>query len=302
VAARGFRSVFAQYRATLKAVEVEEVLDLILYRPLAFLVVKLAAPTPVSANHLSLMSLGSGLAAGFFFWQGDRAALLAGAIAYFICNIFDCADGQLARLRNSRSFVGYLLDGSADYLSAIAVYIGIAHGLFVRHEPNGFLWVIVAVGGAVSAGWLCFLLDRKRQEWMCRVYGQRSDPEAEVAGLRRQAAEWRARGTHRVLRFVLGGYLFYRGFWSSLLPPAPPVAGGSDPEGRWARAHLPGLRLAAASGPTLQMTAIIIAGALNQLEVYLWGMILLGNCWGLLVLLTENAAERKLARRLPEVA
>jgi phosphatidylglycerophosphate synthase len=47
---------------------------------------------------------------------------------YILFNILDCSDGQLARIKKNGSPFGRLLDGIADYIAAIAVYVGIAIG------------------------------------------------------------------------------------------------------------------------------------------------------------------------------
>ncbi len=81
----------------LKATEVEEGLDLILYRPLAFGLVKAVQPTPITPNQITFASLIMGLASGYCYWQGTPQYLLWGAILLFLTNLFDCADGMLAR-------------------------------------------------------------------------------------------------------------------------------------------------------------------------------------------------------------
>src|SRR4051812_11480973 len=92
-----------EYQRTLKALETEEPLDLLVYRPLAFGLAKVLARTPATANHVSLMSLGFGMLAGALLWQGTPAMAALAAGSYFLCNVFDCADGQLARMKGTSS-------------------------------------------------------------------------------------------------------------------------------------------------------------------------------------------------------
>ena len=117
------RAWSAAYRASLKPPELEERLDLLIYRPLAFLIAWPLRRSSVSPNQVSLASGLCGVAAGFLFWRATPRAALAAGLVYFAGNVLDCADGQLARLQGSSSPIGYLVDGAADYVGTIAVFV-----------------------------------------------------------------------------------------------------------------------------------------------------------------------------------
>ena len=138
---REARAWYAEYVASLKAVELEEWLDLVLYRPLAFGVTKVVAPTPITPNQISVASLFFGLLAGWLLWVGSTEAALLAAGSYFVCNVLDCADGQLARLRGKPSPFGYIVDGSIDYLASVAVF-GQAHHLTLQ-RPGEHNWYLI---------------------------------------------------------------------------------------------------------------------------------------------------------------
>ncbi len=53
------RRFFAEYRSMLKATELEEGLDLILFRPFAYLLVKIFQPTSVTPNQITLITQDS---------------------------------------------------------------------------------------------------------------------------------------------------------------------------------------------------------------------------------------------------
>ena len=96
------------YRATLKKTELEEPVDRLLHRPLAHAIVVSLYKTRLTSNHLSLASIGTGILAGdCFAWPGT-AGLAWGAIFIVVSNVFDCADGQLARMRGAGSASGIL--------------------------------------------------------------------------------------------------------------------------------------------------------------------------------------------------
>lgn len=131
----------------MKMAEVEEVIDLILYRPLAFLLVVLIYPTKIKPDHLTLAAMLMGIVAGVFYSLGTEASCIIGAIMYLLFNILDCSDGQLARIKKNGSPVGRLLDGIADYIAAIAVYAGIAIGYSDRSAHPGLMVFMVFIAG-----------------------------------------------------------------------------------------------------------------------------------------------------------
>lgn len=117
-----------EYKSSLKMPEVEEFTDLVLYRPLAFLLVVSVYHTKIKPDHLTLAAMFMGIIGGCFYSFGTHSATIAGACFYILFNILDCSDGQLARIKKNGSPFGRLLDGIADYIAAIAVYAGIVIG------------------------------------------------------------------------------------------------------------------------------------------------------------------------------
>lgn len=283
-----------EYKRSLKALETEEPLDLLLYRPLAFGVAKLLAPTPFTANHVSLASLGFGILTGVLLWQGSASMAILAAGAYFLCNTLDCADGQLARMKGAPSPLGYIIDGSIDYLATIAVYFGMAHFMAVNDPQNATWWWVVSTAWLCSYGWQCAILDRKRHEWMSRVYEKRSDPEKEIADFRKQAEAWRAAGTNLGGRALIGLYLFNKVGWSKFMP-APKKTEEESDSVRWAEHNRPILRMAVMIGSTMQMTLIMLAAAVQRIDLYLWATLTLGNVWAVMIVLLERRAAHKFA-------
>lgn len=141
------------FRATIKPIEVEELIDLFFHRPLAHLIARAAYPTPVTPDQLTMLSMFVGIAAGWCTWssfaRGD-AWLAAGGALLIASAIVDCSDGQLARMRQSSSRFGRMLDGLVDAIVQIAVLPAVVAHLGWEHraEPRAaLLWV---VGGVVA--------------------------------------------------------------------------------------------------------------------------------------------------------
>jgi hypothetical protein len=139
---------FKEYKQSLKMVEVEEVVDLFFYRPLAFLLVKSIYKTRITPDHLTLGAIVMGLTGGFLYAFGLRQTSTAGAIFYILFVILDCSDGQLARLKKNGTKIGRLLDGIADYIVVAAIYVGLAIGYSQNGEQPYSMLILLALSGA----------------------------------------------------------------------------------------------------------------------------------------------------------
>lgn len=232
------------------------------------------------------------MAAGFLFWRATRGAALLAGFAYFLGNVLDCADGQLARLQGSDSPIGYLVDGAADYVGTTAVFVGMAHSLNVlRPAVVNWWWLVVA--GGLSMSWQCAFLDRKRREWQWRVFQRGRDRKEEDAALVRQTEQWRVQGTHLLGRALIASYRVYRTVWTPLTETR---AETPVNERRWADCHRPVLRRSVWVGPTTHVTAIVLCGGvLNRPDTYLWAAITIGNLWMLATLAAERRARHCVA-------
>lgn len=297
----GLAGLLAEYRGTLKEPETEETLDVVLYRPLAFGIVRLVAPTAITPNHLTLLSLLFGIAGGALLAWGTAPALAWAAAAVVLHNVFDCADGMLARRRRIRSPVGYLLDGMAGYLGAAALILGFGAAV-VQRAGNASFWWSFTVAAGISLAWWCAVVDGLRLDWQRRVHGACCNRAAELAALESEAAEWRRAGTHRLQRILVGAYVVYVRLWEGRTPKERAQSpDDAIPVAAWAPANRPILRLAVQAGPTMQLTVMALACALNRPEWFLWAAVVASNLYGGAVLLGRLLVrQRLLAARLEE--
>ncbi len=103
----------------------DELADAWVHRPLAGLIARALAPTPVTADHVTLLSCGLGVCGAVYLAAGHPVAALL-IVAHLV---FDCADGQMARMRGP-SRHGRWLDGLSDGIVGAAFYLGLlARGL-----------------------------------------------------------------------------------------------------------------------------------------------------------------------------
>src|SRR2546422_6535847 len=176
---------------------VEEWADLHFFRPIGIRIARALQRTGISADQVTLWSLAIGLVAGHLFAYRDRWTNAIGFVLFIVSDIFDSADGQLARLRGSSTRFGRALDGISDNLRFVNLYVhltyrlihagfwgpgafllvaaaGLAHTFqsaavdFVR---NAFLYIGVGNGGELD---LPEDLDGERRETVLQRFGARA--------------------------------------------------------------------------------------------------------------------------------
>lgn len=183
-----------QYKESLKTIEAEEIIDLLIYRPIAFFLVKITYSINITPNQVSTTAMLVGVTGGVMFGLGEPQYLSIGAILYFSCNIFDCADGQIARLKQNGTKVGRAIDGFIDYVVSIAVFVGIGFGMvhsfnthslnlwgntFLNLSPVLYIWIITILAGLSSAA-QAFCFDFYRNKYLEIVYGKFTPLEDQV--------------------------------------------------------------------------------------------------------------------------
>lgn len=85
--------------------------------------------TPVTPNQVTGLSALLAIVAAYFFSYGDTRSMIQGGIIFEISLILDSVDGELARAKGLASEWGRIVDGIGDYVSSIAVLIGLMIGL-----------------------------------------------------------------------------------------------------------------------------------------------------------------------------
>lgn len=199
-------SVVQEYKKLLKSGSNEEFFDLILHRPLAYLVVKALQPLPVSANHVTGFSVLISFAAAYFL-AGSGTLFIAG-ILIFIGNVLDCADGQLARLRGATSQYGRIVDGFGDYASLVAIFLGIA----LWHPPfaiSPLLWYALVATTMFSFGWQSSLVDYYRNEYSFRLSGRINFAREEYEQAMLELKKEELASKNFIKRFSLKSYASY---------------------------------------------------------------------------------------------
>lgn len=134
-----------------KAIEIEELADVIFFRPCGWIIARGARAFRITPTHLSIARSLTGIAGGALLY--DEAQGLWAFALLILSEIIDSSDGQLARMTGKFSELGRVLDGVGDYVAHGAVYIGIAAGMIHRGSGSSILiWMLLAgIANAVQS-------------------------------------------------------------------------------------------------------------------------------------------------------
>jgi hypothetical protein len=137
-----------KFRATLKSSETEDWLDLHVIRPFCYYCAVFFAKLDVHPNTITIWSMIIGAASAWFFAQGSfyyggTLGLVYNVIGIFLLmwgDIFDCTDGQLARMTGKKSRLGRILDGLAGFAWFFPIYIALVYRFYLHHDLE-FQWL-----------------------------------------------------------------------------------------------------------------------------------------------------------------
>jgi phosphatidylglycerophosphate synthase len=100
--------------------------------------------TPITPNQITLGGASIGMIGAFLLsWTGYWPHLI-GALLFLFCIIVDGVDGEIARLKLQETPLGHLLDVITDNIVHIAIFVGIALGLY-RDSGDPEYWRILGL-------------------------------------------------------------------------------------------------------------------------------------------------------------
>jgi len=147
-----------------------------------------------------------GVAAGLLLMLGATQPPLraAAGIVLWIACLFDCADGELARMRREQSLTGMILDGLVDNVVGTAVFLGMTLVMVVS-SGQPWLWLLGIFSG-LSAAAHVWSYDARKREYLSAIALATPESPSSIAARKRQA--WAERRYSDVA--LLGSYQFFR--------------------------------------------------------------------------------------------
>jgi hypothetical protein len=286
--------ILSEYIKSLKAIDVEEYFDLFFYRPLGFAFVKLVFRTSITPNQITILSAIAGLAGGVCIGMGNPALLVAAGTLLIVYDVLDCADGQLARLKQNGSRIGRILDGAADYLVSIAAYLGIGIGFANSSASPPVIWALTIAAGlsnAIQAGLLDFYRNRFLDYKLQRI----SVLDDDLEQFRTEYHSLKGRKGRISERITLWLYLQYSSIQRLAVTridqrARPTTVSGAD----YVRANKTLMRFWTFLGPTTQVTMLILACFFNVIVIYLWFIVIFGNTMAFALKMIQNQLDVRL--------
>ncbi len=138
--------LFAQIR---KSVQLDGVIAYYVMRPLARVFTQGFLNTSVSPNQATLMALACGIGAALCAGFGGATLVAMAGLLYWFGGVFDCIDGELARMRLQSSKIGEWLDSMVDEFSTLALIVGL--GIGMSRDGYGDYWTWLGLGGGIMA-------------------------------------------------------------------------------------------------------------------------------------------------------
>jgi phosphatidylglycerophosphate synthase len=197
-----FARFLENVRATLKAREIEETLDVYFYRPLGYVVARIGYALGVSPNSVTIAGMLLGLVGSHCFLSPLVSVNMWGMALLVTAETFDAADGQLARMSGRFSPFGRILDGIGSNVIFASIYVH----LWLRLSATlGWLWpTLFILAAGVSHSMQCAVADYYRNAYLLAVLGEgEQEPSARVEG-QYAALTWRRQPAQKFLmRFYL---------------------------------------------------------------------------------------------------
>jgi phosphatidylglycerophosphate synthase len=165
-----FARFLENVRATLKAREVEETLDVYFYRPMGYVVARIAYALGVSPNAVTVSGMLLGLVGSHMFLPAVLSVNMGGMALLIVAETFDAADGQLARMSGRFSPFGRILDGIGSNVIFVSIYVH----LWLRLSATwGRFWPTLCILGAgISHSLQCAVSDYFRNAYLLATTGE----------------------------------------------------------------------------------------------------------------------------------
>lgn len=291
------RKWYHEYIKSLKNPQVEEIFDLIFFRPLAFLVVKALYPFSITPNHLTFIAIAVALAGGTSFAFGTPQSFVIGAILIGLGNVIDCSDGMLARLKGNGTKIGRIVDGAADYLMSIGIYLGLTIGLSQDRFSLPYHPALLAIASGICAALHSIIFDYYRNEFMAHALKKVNSTNEEVEEYSEELERLNRTRGHGFEKMLIRIYLSYTKMQLKNSGKLSAEYDASD----YARANRLALRLWSFIGSTTYITVLITATLSGRMIIFFFYSLVLANLWALAVWVYQLRILRRLNAKVISV-
>jgi phosphatidylglycerophosphate synthase len=135
-------------------------------RPISLQISRLLAPTAITPNQMSLISMAVGICGAPFFLSPRASLQTIGALLFLAHSILDGCDGELARLKFAESRWGGVLDFWGDNVVHVVIFACMAIGWSLAAAASWplLLGAAAVLGTLGSAGFVYWRLMRAKDD------------------------------------------------------------------------------------------------------------------------------------------
>lgn len=193
-------------QSTFKSADTEEWLDIYFTRPLGLLWAKAFNAFDLHPNVITVISIFLGAAAGVCFFFDDLWLGVVGILLLVWANLFDSADGQLARMTGKKSRLGRALDGFAGDVWFFFIYLFMC--LRYMSSWGAYIWLLCALAGLICHARQCQLADYYRNVHLFFLKGKGGSELDSSADLEKEqkATRWGRNWFWKVYLFFYSSY------------------------------------------------------------------------------------------------
>lgn len=283
-------SLITEFKQSLKTVDSEEIIDLILFRPVSFALVKLIYNTNITPNQISIVALMFGILSGILYGFGTHQFFVLASASFFICNTLDCMDGQLARLKKNGTKIGRVIDGFIDYITSISVFLGIGIAMTSITGRPLYSWTLTIAAG-ISKALQNMFFDHYRNMYLEYVYHKVSSLNEEIVEYSDEKERLKNIKGKYLEKFLISVYLTYSNLQKNSTKH---LELNVTPEEYKSKNKLL-LRCWSWLGSTTHMVLLIIFSIMNRIDLYLLLTITLGNFIFIILMIWQKSVINNLA-------
>ena len=200
--------------STFKSQDTEEWLDIHFTRPIGLLWANFFNFFNIHPNVVTILSIFLGAAAGYMFYFPDLLHTLLGIFFLIWANLYDSADGQLARMTGKKTRWGRILDGFAGDIWFFSIYFALSLRLQNEFIPGTdytwgiWIWVASAFSGFICHGKQCQLADYYRNIHLFFLKGVEGSELDNFKKLRNElkTLSWKKDGMWMIFLYFYGNY------------------------------------------------------------------------------------------------
>ena len=165
-----------------KSDDTSDPFDIWITDKLAMVMTRIFIRIGIPANAVSILSLFFSILGSFFIVYDSIGLNLIGIVMEIYAVILDTSDGQIARLTDTTSEMGRILDGFCDSLGMLSLYIALSLRLMNEAIPflggkewGAWIWVLMLVYYSVFYPSQCSMADYYRNIHLYFCDPQRSE-------------------------------------------------------------------------------------------------------------------------------